>query len=231
MAESRAANTGVSEEENRKREDMKRRFELAVEDLRDAKRRNSELEEQLAAACAGHVSSDSGTGGAKLDWEAQKRKLLASLEADNDDDDDAEETREARISIQNTIRITDEIVARKDQEIIELKRVLDEQSSNLGSVAVGAAAIAEIFDQDDLIRQERENLAKIQEEWREKLRQAEIDISLERARLARERLEMDEKLQSLQAERDRFGDSAKGAEPGSANQRRWWARLGLKEQE
>ena len=226
-AESRVASAGESEEDSRKREDMKRRFELAVEDLRDVKRRNSELEEQLAAACAGQAVRGGGAGGEKLDWEAQKRKLLASLEADDDDDEDY---REERISLQSTIRITDEIVARKDQEIIELKRVLDEQSSNIGSVAVGAAAVAEIFDQDELIRQERENLVRLQDEWRTKLRQAEIDISLERARMARERIELDEKLQSIQAERDKFNEPAKG-EPGSPGQRRWWARLGLKEQE
>jgi chromosome segregation ATPase len=228
-AESRPASTEVSEEETRKREDMKRRFELAVEDLRDVKRRNSDLEEQLAVARAGQAMADVGSGVVKLDWEAQKRKLLASLEADEDDDDD-EHDREERLRIQSTIRITDEIVARKDQEIMELKRVLDDQSSNLGSVAVGASAIAEMFDQDELILQERENLARIQAEWRDKLRQAEIDISVERARMARERIELDEKLQSLQAEKDKFGDPSKG-EASNPNQRRWWTRLGLKEQE
>jgi chromosome segregation ATPase len=220
------------EADNRKWEDMKRRFELALEDLRDLKHRNAELEDKLSHARTNSASPDNGAANGKGDWEAQKRRLLASLEADDEDEEDSD-SRDQRMSIEGAIRITDEIVARKDQEIAELKRVLDDQSSNLGSVAVGANAIAEILDQDELILQERENLKRIQEEWQQKLRQAEIDISLERARMARERLDLDEKMQSLQAERDKFLDVSQGAkgEMGTANQRRWWARLGLKEQD
>lgn len=226
-AELRAA-SAPSEGDSRKRDDLKRRFELAVEDIRDLKRRNAELEEKLSAARDGQPARD--TNGGKLDWESQKRKLLAALEADGDED---EEEEEARLSVEGTIRITDEIVARKDQEIAELKRVLEEQSSNLGTVAIGATAIAEILDQDQLIKQERENLLHMQDDWRQKLRQAEVDISLERARMARERIELDEKMQSLEAERAKLaaGDPARigKGEAGSPAQRRWWARLGLKD--
>jgi chromosome segregation ATPase len=227
-AESRAGSAS-SEADSRKRDDLKRRFELAVEDLRELKQRNAELEEALSAAKAGKPARDADAGG-KLDWEAQKRRLLAELEADSDED---EEQQEERLAIEDTIRITDEIVARKDQEIAGLKRVLEEQSSNLGTVAVGAAAIAEAFDQDELIRQERANLANVQQEWRDKLKQAEIDISVERARVARERLELEEKLQWLEAEKQKIvpadGKTGGKGEAGSAAQRRWWARLGLKE--
>jgi hypothetical protein len=228
-AETRAANAGELDGDIRKRDDLKRRFELALEDVRDLKRRNAELEEELNATPEGGPVRQSGGKGDKLDWEAQKRQLLASWAADDDDD---EERVEERMSIEGTIRITDEIVARKDQELAELKRVLEEQSSNLGTVAVGATAIAEMLDQDELIRQERENLLRLQEEWRQKLRQAEVDISVERARMARERIELDDKRQSLEAQRAKFSGEApqpgKG-ESGSVAQRRWWARLGLKE--
>lgn len=230
LAEAEArVSSAPAEGDHRKHEDLKRRFELALEDLRELKQRNAELEEQLAGAKSGKSSGDS-RGNEKLDWEAQKRRLLAELEADDAED---EERQEERLSIEGTIRITDEIVFRKDQEIAELKRILEEQSSNLGSVAIGAAAIAEALDQDELIRQERENLAQMQQEWRDKLKQAEIDISVERARVARERLELDEKLQWLEAERQKFtpadGKAGSKGEAGSAAQRRWWARLGLKE--
>ena len=98
------------------------------------------------------------TGG--LDWDTQKRQLLAALEADVDDED--EERRQERLSIESTISITDHVVAEKDREIGELKQLLHDQSSNLGSVAVGATAIAGILDQDELVRQEREKLAQLQ---------------------------------------------------------------------
>jgi hypothetical protein len=73
----------------------------------------------------------------------------------------------------------------------------------------------------------------VQQEWRDKLKQAEIDISVERARVARERLELEEKLQWLEAEKQKIvpadGKTGGKGEAGSAAQRRWWARLGLKE--
>ena len=230
-AELCAASESASEVEDRKRDDFKRRFELAMEDIRDLKRRNAELEEQLGTARSGSPIREIAGAGGKLDWEAQKRQLLASLGAD---DDGEPESAQKRMSIEGTIRITDEIVARKDQEIAELNRMLEEQSSHVGSAAMGANAIAEMLDQDELVRQERENLKRLQSDWRERLRQAEVDISVERARMARERLELDEKLQSLEAERDRLsGEPIKPGKgvTGSAAQRRWWARLGLKEED
>jgi hypothetical protein len=112
--------------------------------------------------------------------------------------------------------------------------LLSQQSDNIGSLAVGAAAVAEIFDQDEVIRQERERLQQAQEDWREKLRQAEIDISLERARIARERVELDEKLRAFEEERSTHNAAghapanAKGAKPARG---RWLERLGLKDSE
>ena len=61
-------------------------------------------------------------------------------------------------------------------------------------MAVGASAIAELLNTDELIRVERENLTRLQEELQQKLRQAEIEVSLERARLSRERVAMEDRL-------------------------------------
>ncbi|MBW3596516.1 MAG: hypothetical protein KY475_04490, partial [Planctomycetes bacterium] len=139
-----------------------------------------------------------------------------------------------RLSIEDAVRRTDEAVAAKDREIAELQRMLDQQSSTLGEVAVGAQAIAHMLDQDEIVRQERENLQKVQEEWRQKLRQAEVDISLERAKLARERSKLEEQVQNIESERARL-ESATGGAAGEAGakkaNRRWLARLGLKEDE
>ena len=100
--------------------------------------------------------------------------MLASLQADGDaaataagDESDAEANEEAnaeRLTIESTIQITDEIVAQKDRELAELKLLLSQQSDSIGSVAVGAAAIAGVLGQDELIRQEREKLNSLQEE-------------------------------------------------------------------
>lgn len=160
-----------------------------------------------------------------------KKRMLAELEADGEP---TPERQEVQLSIENTIRITDDIVARKDREIEELKQVLSQQSDNLGSVAVGAAAVEEMFNQDELIRQERERLQQAQVEWREKLRQAEVDISLERARIARERVELEEKLQAIAAERAQNQQPGSGQshdKGGKPSRGRWLERLGLKDAE
>ena len=126
----------------------------------------------------------------------------------------------------------DQQVADLAQEIEELKQLLDQQAGNIGDVAVGASAIAEMLDQDDLIREERENLNRLQEEWREKLRKAEVDISLERAKLARDKAQLEEELQSIKQERERYGNASTSDDEcgGKSKQsRRWLARLGIKD--
>ena len=110
--------------------------------------------------------------------------MLAALEAD---DAGTPVTDQDRDNLQNTIRISDRIIAEKDREIAELNRLLEQQSGNIGEVAIGAAAIGAALDNDELVQQERERLVVLQEEWTEKLRKAEVEISVERATFAREK--------------------------------------------
>jgi len=220
--ESQASGNGASA-------DLQRRFELAIEDVRELKKRNSELEEQLSAGATAMPPSASqpmtdASGG--FDWEAQKQRMMASL--DSDFDQGSPEQKEDRLSLEGTIKITDQIVADKDSEIAELKRLLDEQSGTMGDVAVGAAAITDLLDQDELIQQKRESLDQLQTEWQEKLRTAEVEISVERAQLARERAEIDDQQRTLEpVTRSNDGDSEEEKPPRG----RWLAKLGLRESE
>jgi hypothetical protein len=166
------------------------------------------------------------------DWEAQKQRLLASLE--DEDGDAGEEARKERLSIESTIRITDEVVADKDREIAELKRLLEDQTSSIGDVAIGAGAVAQLFDADEAIQQERDRLAELKTQWEGKLRQAELEISVQRAKCARERAEIDEHRRELSDLEQRLkelqeasGDDSSAARP----KRRWLARLGLNRDE
>lgn len=202
--------------------DLEKKHELAMEDVRNLKKRNAELEEKIlnlksagSAASSGHDASS---------WEAMKERMLAELEAETDD---TPERKKEKLAIEDAIRMTDDVVTQKIKEIEELKTLLDQQSHTVGDMAVGAAAINEIFDQDELIRQERERLQQAQDEWREKLRQAEVDISVERARIARERAEFEEKLRSLEAERSQVQTG--GGKQGKPARGRWLERLGLKD--
>ena len=190
--------------------DLKRRLELAMQDCRDLKNKNAELARQVDASRAGGgvVAAVDGA----MDWESQKRRMLAQLEADFDDND--EEQQKQKLSIEEAIQKTNQVVAHKeqelaakDQEIEELRRVLENQASSIGDVAVGASAIAGVLDNDELVRQERESLKKLQDNLREQLRQAEIELSMERAKIARQRAEMEERIQAFEADRAKYAVS------------------------
>lgn len=206
-------------------EDLRRRFEMAVQDVRELKTKNAELTEQLAKArqSAGAVAAVAS------DWESLKKRMLAQLESDFDESD--EKSQEEKLSVEGTIKITDQVVAEKDNEIAELRRLLESQSQNMGEMAVGAAAIAQVLDTDELVRQERENLQQLQEKLREELRKAEIDNSLERAKLARERAEIEERLRQFEEQGGhvRTGDASSAGGPKNQvpSRGKWLARLGL----
>jgi hypothetical protein len=213
-------------------EECKRRLEMALEDLRETKARNAELQKQLATAQSRPSGATAAAPGA-LDWEAEKLRVLATLE---DDFDDGDEHHEERLKIEEVIGKTDRVLAAKDrvvaekeQEIEELTRLLQDQSGSVGSMAVGAAALGEKLDSDEIIQQERENLKQLQEQQRDKLRQAEVELSVERANLSRQRAELEDKSQAMQ----RQGDKSPSAEESDRHKKpargRWLARLGLKE--
>jgi len=205
-------------------EDMRSQLELALGEIHDLKSANGTLKKQLESVHGGGtypvISSD-------LDWETQKKEMLARLEASGDETGEEQVTNRQRSN--DIIKKTDQLLTDKQREIDELKQLLEEQSSNIGDVAVGAAAIAGILEDDELIMQERENLAAMQDEWRQKLRIAEVDISMERAKLARGRADLEDRIQDLERQlaQSGSGENTKG-KSSSANRGRWLERLGLK---
>ena len=203
---------------NEQLEELQNRYEMAISEIRELKLINAKHEEQAAAAGGAVV-------GQAMDWEAQKSRMLAQLEADVDEDDP--DRAADRLTIEGAIQMTDQAVAEKEKEIEELRRLLSDQSQNLGGVAVGAAAIADMLDTDELVKQEREKLEALQLEWREKLRKAEIDISVERAKIARERAQLEERLETL--ENRTISDEDNASKADEPKRGKWLARLGLKD--
>ena len=74
----------VDEDTEQRLADLQRRFELAVDDLRQVKQEKARLEEELA-----NVPSDSANAidSGAMDWQSQKARLLASLESDDDEEE------------------------------------------------------------------------------------------------------------------------------------------------
>ncbi len=212
-------------------DDLQRRFELAIDDVRELKHRNAELEEALAEIQS--LGGDAGSAVNGRDWNATKSRLTALLnQGEQDESIDAND----RLTVEGAIRITDDIVAQRDEEIVALKEQLAQQSGEPAEPGAAAASNDQLFNQDDIIRQERERLAALNQELREKLRQAEVDLSVQRAGLARERAQLQEKLRIVETEREELAaqqpvnPAAAGGKPKKPA-RRWMERMGLKEQD
>ena len=88
-----------------------------------------------------------------------KQKMLANLEGEGDDGD--EERQEERATIEDTIRITDEALARKDREMAELKSRLAEGCHAPPDRERGGR---ELIDADEIIAEHRARIAQLENE-------------------------------------------------------------------
>ncbi|MEM9185375.1 MAG: hypothetical protein AAGB00_02635, partial [Planctomycetota bacterium] len=153
------------------------------------------------------------------DWESQKRRMLASLEGG----DQARTDAEPRATIEGTIRITDEVVAAKEQRIAELE-------AELASGVAAAPVILEPEDLDDRAELTAPTVraAELERELQEKLRAAELELSVERAKIAREQAELAGLRLDLEAQqRSQASTGESGGGPADARQRNWLNKLGL----
>lgn len=211
--------------------EVSRGYAADAEEARGLLSRNDKSARQMRAASAAIARAAQPALPAEgNDWESQKRRMLAELESDDaiDVESSGANDRAARLQIEEVIARTDRIIAEKDREIEELKHLLDSQSNSVGELAVGAAALEQVFDQDAIIREERQRLQQAQDELREKLRQAEIDHAMERARLARKEAEIDERLRNGEPGRSAADAEAEALAPtGRPVRGRWRAQLGL----
>jgi chromosome segregation ATPase len=207
--------------------DLQRRFELAVEDVRELKTKNAELESKLAGSS--HRTAGSGDGGA-MDWESQKRRLLASLE-DNADGEDPIPEKE-RATIEGTIEMTDAIVADKDREIERLRAELVSASSENAEVSQAHQdnRVNELLDADAVIAEHRQRIAQMERDMEEKLRAAELELSVERAKIARQKAELEELKIDLDSKRQPHVPASAPGVPAPPR-RRWLSKLGLSSEE
>jgi hypothetical protein len=202
---------------------------LVEQELHRLEEKNAQLLQELAksrSTAAKLVQQPRQPG--RLDWEAEKRRILAALEAEGDGDDRAQ--REERLKIEEVIRTTDEVIAAKDREIRELNALLEEQSGNATAVTPAEASVEQTMANEGALREEREKLKQLQAQWQEKIRQAEVELALERAKMARQRAELGGHAQTTEdvtPETPGTPVAKPKAEPST--QRRWMARLGLTE--
>ncbi|WP_145057999.1 coiled-coil domain-containing protein [Adhaeretor mobilis] len=205
--------------------ELQQRFERSVEDVRQYKQESADLREELnqLRITSPQVEAEAAAAGG-FDWQAQKARLIAQLDEEAAESEPTEARRAERASLQGTIRMTDEVIAEKDREIAELVEKLKQ-----GGVDMALSAVKkEILDSNELVQEEVERLKKLQGEWEDKVRKSELEFSVERAKLARERSKMENQISNISSE---VADKPSQTEGDSEVQpkRRWLAALGLRE--
>jgi hypothetical protein len=169
----------------------------------------------------------SGQKSETLTWEQRKEALLQQLEAETRTEAPCDPRKV--LDIERILEQTSVEIQRRDQEISDLKTLIEQQSIAHDGMSIGVGAIAEMIESDSLIVAERLRLKELRDDWEQKQRQAEIEMSMERAKLARERLELQEKTRTFhdnnppQTEEELKSNKA-------SSRGRWLARLGLRDE-
>jgi hypothetical protein len=246
-SEERSADSGVAVQ-------LYVRIDELEEELEELRQQNEDLAAQVASSNVQQAVSSTSSGGSDaLSWEDRKKLILKQLEdesfdaesfvasiqdesVDEDDDAEMEDPAEFVQHLYNELERRNVEITKRDEEIHEYRCLIQAKSETReGGLAVGAAAIAEIVDADELIQEERERLQMLQTEWEEKFREGEIQASLERAKLSRERKALANKQAALEQELERVRRQTRLSEEypdsGSAPSRRWMVKLGLNDKE
>ena len=223
-----------SDEENRRLRDQVRELQAQLAEL---EQQNGDLASQVAGSnIRKSVADDHSDCTEALSWEERKALILQQMESDSFDSDafvenlSSESASEAAHDPAAYVEQLHREMQRRDEEIQELRCLLEQQGgAREGGVAIGAAAIAQMVDSDELVQEERRRLQQLQAEWEEKFRQGEIAASLERAKLSRERQELARKNEELEEQLAHLRRECRSVEQDGQPSRRWLTKLGLSE--
>ncbi|HBJ37051.1 MAG TPA: hypothetical protein DDZ51_20300 [Planctomycetaceae bacterium] len=194
---------------------------------------NNQLATELAHLTVQRTVDQSSDAAASLSWEERKELLYRQFESEDNGVPFSPDqlTSEQCSRLNHEMACMQQELRARESEIAELRSILEQRPEVQDSdLAVGAAAITRLFDDDELIREERSRLKEIQAEWEAKFRDMEIAASIERASLARQRrqlecqnAELEEQLAHLKQELRQESIA------GPTQNRRWFAKLGLGE--
>ena len=152
-------------EDNEDEADVERLRQLEDElesrqlELQDLRSQNSDLAAQLARqqVLQSTSASNQSVNQESLTWEERKQLILRQLD-DEDEDQSSEAVVAKRLEVDQIISATQLEIERRDRGIQELQSIVQQQSSTRDGLAVGAAAIAQMVDSDELVDQERQKL-------------------------------------------------------------------------
>ncbi len=174
-------------------------------------------------------------------WEAQRAALMAGepvpeskpepvaeIETSATESDDAVD--EASEDLTNTPTPIDlhsadieqlrQAVQERDRIIASLKQQIEEQA--------GSGEVVKYDTMESMPDEFREKLDALEEEWKDKIRETEVELSLERAKIAREKAELQQQQHQMQKHREKMGVTGQanpangGSQTGEdANSGRW----------
>jgi hypothetical protein len=201
---------------------LQAQLDQLLAEVADLRMQNSDLASQLAQRTASAATATGRSNQEQMSWEDRKLLILKQLESDGSPEVSGLSC-EDKLSVKEIIKANEIELRKRDEQIDELREIISLQSSARDGVAVGAAGVASLLDSDELVQQERQKLREIQQEWEAKLRQAEIDLSMERAKIARER-------SALEKQKAEVVESSDTGSLTAKKERRWLSALGLGEE-
>ncbi len=157
-----------------------------------------------------------------MSWDDRKKLLMIELDGETNGNESQDHGVSDPDALAHLIQSSQIEIERRDREIEELKKLLASQSNTISAGVSMEAERSKVLDADEIIQQERGRLRTIQAELDDKLRKAEIDLSLERARLARDRQLVEERQQALKNQTAEADSNTPGVK-----KRNWLASLGL----
>ena len=206
-------------------DEMLAELEAMRSEIEQLTAQNEQLANELARASVHRSISKSTDANATMTWEQRKALIFAQDAEDSEATDRTHDTAELRAAIE---RLRSDVQSR-DTELAELRELLEQQPIKCNDgMAIGAAAIANLMESDELLREERSRLQSLQTEWESTFRQMEISASIERANLARERQRLERQNVELEEQLAHLKRELRQEEITGPNQsRRWFAKLGL----
>lgn len=209
-------------------------------ELEIMEQQNTDLASQIADTNVKRTVSQSGGTSETMTWEERKEMILKQMEDDSFDAEVFLDDLQGKSSVTGSQEVTDPITfveqlhdelmkergraERHESELHELQTLLQQQDSD-------ASSLAAVVDADTVVQAERSKLRELKADWEERFRESEIAASLERAKLSRERQQLElenAKLQEQLAQVARRADQF-DADASSAPSRRWLAKLGIAE--
>ncbi len=169
--------SGKSADESRQTQELKSKMQMAMDSLEAMRARNSDLEAQLEQrGDDGHENSASS-------------KLLDEIVTSLPPLD--------QLTLDKAIRVTESIVAQRDLKIAELEKALQEALENAARSGDENAPTTSAEVQAEI-----EKLRSLEAELQQKMKKAEIEISLKRAETARAAAELEERIRDFEQGQD-----------------------------